>query len=523
MTSQIQEKTFLIIDCQTTGMNAKNSYIIDIAWAIWKVNEPLSIVENYLMRLPEGAIIPRQIQQLTGITQEQLVAGSDSPAICLALENALTTLGQSPIIVSHYAQFEYQFLKELFYQHHQALLPFEMICTQKIAKKILTGIPSLTLAGIAGYLGIDVAKLNRAASHVKATYAIWSSLMGLMQKLSISTVEELKLFLNSKNTNLEKKYDYRVDRLKRLNLTTQPGIYRMLNQQGKVLYVGKASSLKSRVNSYFRGVKKRNRRIHEMLAQVWKIDIVACDTPLEAALLEADEIKNHVPPYNVLLKNADRIFYFYDKKYSSISLQQNSVYCLGPYRPFSAIDNLINLSQWIKTGNNDLLMFKDLSANSIEAGFNEFCQNEKLMNGKLKEFSIRQLICLAITLLRKHCKDELKNDFEKSWAQQKKMLKSQSNYEEIINTSSMVADKFKRIFLRAAKAVQRTKTLTRLLNSEVFVTTGIPKVLTFHQGRLTDIKPATNYPWQDATIAELDRMSILLTEVTKNGYRVTAL
>jgi hypothetical protein len=60
-----------------------------------------------------------------------------------------------------------------------------------------------------------------------------------------------------------------VDRIKRLEFPNRPGVYRMLSQSGQVLYVGKATSLKSRVNSYFRGQKGRDRKKLEMLAQVW--------------------------------------------------------------------------------------------------------------------------------------------------------------------------------------------------------------------------------------------------------------
>ncbi|MFX6149426.1 nucleotide excision repair endonuclease, partial [Acinetobacter baumannii] len=75
-----------------------------------------------------------------------------------------------------------------------------------------------------------------------------------------------------------------------LQLPDRPGIYRMLAQDGRVLYVGKATSLRSRVNSYFHG-KTQGKRKREMIAQVWDIQVTECGSALEAALLENEEIK----------------------------------------------------------------------------------------------------------------------------------------------------------------------------------------------------------------------------------------
>ena len=75
----------------------------------------------------------------------------------------------------------------------------------------------------------------------------------------------------------------------------------MLSQSGEVLYVGKATSLRSRVNSYFRGQKGPRPPQRDDRASL-ESDATPCATPLEAALLESDEIKRLNPPYNVVLK-----------------------------------------------------------------------------------------------------------------------------------------------------------------------------------------------------------------------------
>lgn len=129
-----------------------------------------------------------------------------------------------------------------------------------------------------------------AAEHAGATAKIWRRLEEELQKEGLSSLEEIDLWLEQRKKREPVKYEYRLDRIKRLELPDRPGVYRMLSKEGKVL-MGKATSLKSRVNSYFRGQKGRDRKKLEMLAQVWDIEVTECSSPLEAALLENEEIK----------------------------------------------------------------------------------------------------------------------------------------------------------------------------------------------------------------------------------------
>lgn len=82
------------------------------------------------------------------------------------------------------------------------------------------------------------------------------------------------------------------------NLPDAPGVYIFFNSQKEIIYVGKASSLKSRVRSYFAG-KKSPRPIEEMIHEVVDLKTEQTDSALEAAILEGYYIKKYRPKYNI--------------------------------------------------------------------------------------------------------------------------------------------------------------------------------------------------------------------------------
>ncbi len=105
-------------------------------------------------------------------------------------------------------------------------------------------------------------------------------------------------------------------------LTNRPGVYRMLDGEGKVLYVGKAKNLQRRVGSYFSC--SLNRRIQIMVSRIEGIEVMVTHTEAEALILENNLIKALKPRYNVLLRD--------DKSYPYIHLSDDSFPRLSLHR-----------------------------------------------------------------------------------------------------------------------------------------------------------------------------------------------
>ena len=87
------------------------------------------------------------------------------------------------------------------------------------------------------------------------------------------------------------------------HIPSKPGVYFWKDNEGKVLYIGKAKKLRSRVKSYLSPGAKHSPRIKVMLEKAKTVDFVLTPSDRDALLLESNLIKHHQPPYNVLLKD----------------------------------------------------------------------------------------------------------------------------------------------------------------------------------------------------------------------------
>lgn len=92
-------------------------------------------------------------------------------------------------------------------------------------------------------------------------------------------------------------------------LPARPGVYLFYNKKGKIIYVGKAGNLKSRVRQYWQKSVTPSPAKFSMMKKVEKIKIEVCDSEIEALLLEANLIKKYQPEYNVIMKD-DKSFVY---------------------------------------------------------------------------------------------------------------------------------------------------------------------------------------------------------------------
>ena len=86
-------------------------------------------------------------------------------------------------------------------------------------------------------------------------------------------------------------------------LPDAPGVYKYFDKEGKILYIGKAKSLKKRVSSYFNKKQHENGKTRILVSKIWDVNITVVPTEMDALLLENSLIKEFQPKYNINLKD----------------------------------------------------------------------------------------------------------------------------------------------------------------------------------------------------------------------------
>ena len=125
-------------------------------------------------------------------------------------------------------------------------------------------------------------------------------------------------------------------REKTSKLTLSPGVYRMRDKNNEIIYIGKAKNLRNRVTSYFRENPDHTPKVAKMVSHVYDYDFIVTDSEYEALVLECSMIKQHMPKYNILLKD-DKGYSFIkisDEEYPRITAEMQKTgkgKFLGPY------------------------------------------------------------------------------------------------------------------------------------------------------------------------------------------------
>lgn len=539
---QLASSSALLLDCQTTGASPRTGDLLEIAWQVYG-NEAAPV--SHLVELPDEQLIPTRIEALTGITNEDMDLAVSPKHIAKELKRQSK---ENSLCVIHYARFETPFLLDLFHKHgNRKSLPFDIICTFEIAKRLYPNLPSRGIRAIGGFLGIELDDLKRARSHVSTTAAIWQHLLFKLEEKNISTLEQLGEFLASKPAKRTGKLEYPLEPSKRLSLPDQPGVYQMLNRHGKVLYVGKASSLKSRVNSHFRGRKAKTSKSFELLTQVIDLRVIETKSPLEAAIVETDLIKEYDPKYNTSLKSNNRSLWFYNKDFSECSNKQSKKFFKGPYSSSNIVDDVIELSVALAEDRNyqgNLYGIDDgeMILEGLELFIDRYFDD---LNG---DYSVSNLLLLGLriyrwkrNLLRQleleeldleedeaaiHSVHQLEEVLGLSLGQDEEELEkdleeeTEEEDEEIELTDEDVFARFESMLVTFARAHLRSKELTKMLNCQLhypYRKKNCSTVICAGElaSEITNVikREWSVCPWKNFGLDTFDRLRVIQTEV----------
>ncbi len=351
MPQPLSDIEVLALDCQATGAFPRGE-LLEVGWACSSAaNCAEPEVESHLVAPASPVCLTRRLRELTGLTARDLRAAAPRERVGARLAAVAAPGGEGGtskprVAVAHFARFEEPFLRALLSSGGD--LPFELICTHELARRLLPTLPRRGLRAVAGYLGHAVPELRRARHHVEATVLIWRGLVSLLeQDHGIRSLQALRGWLAETEPRRGERC-YPMEARIRRELPDAPGVYRFQRTDGSVLYVGKATSLRQRVNAYFQTSRGHKDRTLEMLAQARAVDVTPTGSALEAALLEPDEIKRLRPPYNVALREKDRRLAYWSWTLRHVAPKRDRRHPVGPFLlqaprpPLSALLHLLD-------------------------------------------------------------------------------------------------------------------------------------------------------------------------------------
>ena len=294
---------FLVVDTETNGLGGDACEMTEVG-AVLVGGGELHDRWSSLVRCSRP--LGRGIQRFTGITQEML---ADAPGLEEVLP-PLHELLRDRVLVAHNAPFDRRVLKQAF-----GLIGLEwptppVLCTAALARKLLPLQRRRGLGVLADALGIEVATAHRALADAETCARV---LCALFPRLcaNAATIGDAVGISNRRprrTTTRRRRVPALTapPQLDFADLPKDPGVYLFRDDDGRVLYVGKSISIRSRARAHFAPSSVPS----DWTVQATVVDYQSTNSELGALVLENRLIKRHRPPGNIrLTRRDDRLCY----------------------------------------------------------------------------------------------------------------------------------------------------------------------------------------------------------------------
>lgn len=292
-TIPINEAEFVILDFETTGTSAKHGRAIEVGLVHLKNSK---IVDTYQSFINPGMGIPYSISLLTGITNDDVY---DAPFFEDIVSDIKEFIGDKTL-TAHNLRFDRAFLNAEFARCGEELNIANTLCTLQLARKLYPELPSKSLGNVVKFMKIKHVNVHRALGDASVTAKILVKMLDeLKEGYHIEYLDELFNFVS-----LPKQRGYKILKKKLASdytsLPDSPGVYFFKDANEKIIYVGKAKSLKGRVKNYFSSTAISKSK--KIVRAASRLNFRETNSELTALLTESELIKKYKPRYNSLLK-----------------------------------------------------------------------------------------------------------------------------------------------------------------------------------------------------------------------------
>lgn len=282
----LHETTFVVVDLETTGGSADTEAITEIGAVKVRGGQ---VVGEFATLVDPGRTIPPYIVELTGITTAMVIG---APRIDRVLPSFLE-FARGSVLVAHNARFDMSFLRAAASRLDIAWPKFQVLCTVKLARRVLTRdeAPSVKLSALSSLFQVSTRPTHRALDDARATVDVLHALIERVGNQGVHSYAELVDYLPAVSAG------QRAKRALAAHLPRTPGVYLFKGPGNEVLYVGTSNNVQRRVRNYFTGSETRG-RMKEMVGLSVAVDHVECAHALEAGVRELRLLCAHIPPYN---------------------------------------------------------------------------------------------------------------------------------------------------------------------------------------------------------------------------------
>ncbi|OIQ16876.1 MAG: exonuclease [Flavobacterium sp. MedPE-SWcel] len=285
---------YAILDIETTGGQYNEEGITEIA--IYKYDGHEVIDQFISLVNPEKPIQPFVVK-LTGINNTMLRTAPKFHEVA----KRIVEITEGCIIVAHNAQFDYRILgtefSRLGYKYER-----ESLCTVELSQKLMPEQKSHSLGKLVRALGIPMSDRHRASGDALATVQLFKML--LAKDVEKEIIKEL-IKSDSKKDISPKLFDLLE------NIPSITGVYYIYRKNGNLIYIGKSTNIKKRLNQHFTGTSRKAKRLQR---DVYTVNYEETGSELIALLKECQEIKINKPSQNKALKKTIFPYSLYAKK-----------------------------------------------------------------------------------------------------------------------------------------------------------------------------------------------------------------
>ncbi len=338
----IFDTEFAVLDFETTGTSGKLNRAIEIGIVRVKNGE---ILDSFQSFINPGTLVPYYITSLTGITNDDV---HDAPFFEDLTSQIIDFIGDS-ILVAHNMPFDYSFLQNEFLRADVLLPKNETLCTLKLARKLYPELKSKSLGNLVQHFGIRHKNVHRALGDAMVTAKLLIKMITqLKDDQNITKLNELLAYQSASAIKVDSKIVKKNLAIDFSNVPSTSGVYLFKDVKGKIVYIGKAKILKTRVSNYFSSTAARKAK--DIVKKASNLEYIKTNSELTALILESELIKQHKPPMNSLLKKYSQQYFIKVKQthdypsFSSVSkIDFDGNDYFGPYNNRETSKNLIDI------------------------------------------------------------------------------------------------------------------------------------------------------------------------------------